>query len=92
MRLADPPKQLPPSDLQGWSLRMADEEMRGDRSCTSYATTPCDSSPSIKAITRTAPEMRHQFAGCVRPLVQAIRVPSGRHSAMMYPEAGGVRL
>jgi hypothetical protein len=25
------------------------------------------------------------------PLVEAIKVPSGRHSAMMYPSAGGVR-
>ena len=32
-----------------------------------------------------APAMRHQLAGRARPLVQAIRVPSGRHSAMMYP-------
>ena len=38
-----------------------------------------------------APEMRHQLAGWARPLVEAIRVPSGRHSAMMYPGTGGVR-
>jgi hypothetical protein len=25
------------------------------------------------------------------PLVEAIKVPSGRHSAMMYPSVGGVR-
>ena len=42
--------------------------------------------------TRMAPELRHQLADCARPLVEAIRVPSGRHSAMMYPGAGGVRL
>jgi hypothetical protein len=29
MQLADPSKQLPPSDLQGRPLRIADEEMRG---------------------------------------------------------------
>jgi hypothetical protein len=38
-----------------------------------------------------APEMRHQLAGRATSLVQAIKVPSGRHSAIMYPGAGGIR-
>ena len=47
---------------------------------------------SIKVLTRMAPEMRYQLAGCPRPLVQAIRVPSGPHSATLYPGRGRVRL